>query len=157
MGTRHLTMVQHKGEIRIAQYGQWDGYPIGQGKTIVHFIQDSMDINLFKKNIEQIKEISEEDLEKLWIKCGATKGDSMVDLETSSKFENKYPHLHRDCGANILHYIQNGIKEVQNQLDFAKDSLFCEWGYIINLDTKKLEVYQGFNKKPLTKKRSFLL
>lgn len=29
--------------------------------------------------------------------------------------------------------------------DFLADSLFCEWAYIINLDTKMLEFYQGFN------------
>ena len=32
--------------------------------------------------------------------------------------------------------------------DFIKDSLFCEYGYIINMDTKKLEMYEGFQKKP---------
>lgn len=31
---------------------------------------------------------------------------------------------------------------------FLKDSLFCEWAYIINLDTEELEVYEGFNKRP---------
>ncbi len=29
---------------------------------------------------------------------------------------------------------------------FATDSLFCEWGYLANLDTDTLEVYRGFNK-----------
>lgn len=27
MGTRHLILVFYKGAYRIAQYGQWDGYP----------------------------------------------------------------------------------------------------------------------------------
>ena len=31
---------------------------------------------------------------------------------------------------------------------FLLDSLFCEWAYIVNLDTGKLELYRGFNKKP---------
>lgn len=30
--------------------------------------------------------------------------------------------------------------------DFAGDSLFCEWGYLINMDSLTLEVYKGFNK-----------
>jgi hypothetical protein len=32
--------------------------------------------------------------------------------------------------------------------DFLKDSLFCEWGYVINLTTNRLEIYRGFQKKP---------
>ena len=31
---------------------------------------------------------------------------------------------------------------------FLLDSLFCEFAYIINLDTNKFEVYVGFNKNP---------
>ena len=31
---------------------------------------------------------------------------------------------------------------------FIRDSLFCEWGYILNLDEGVLEVYQGFQKSP---------
>ena len=32
--------------------------------------------------------------------------------------------------------------------DFLKDSLFCEWGYVINLTTNRLEIYRGFQKQP---------
>jgi hypothetical protein len=31
--------------------------------------------------------------------------------------------------------------------EFLADSLFCEWAYIINLDTEILEIYKGFQKK----------
>jgi hypothetical protein len=33
---------------------------------------------------------------------------------------------------------------------FLRDSLFCEWAYIVNLDDDDgvLEVYRGFNKNP---------
>jgi hypothetical protein len=35
-----------------------------------------------------------------------------------------------------------------NDEDFIKDSLFCEYGYIINLDENVLEFYLGFQKTP---------
>lgn len=46
----------------------------------------------------------------------------------------------------------NGKKEtlIDNDTEFLKDSLLCEWAYIINLDTNELEIYKGMNKgKPV--------
>lgn len=36
---------------------------------------------------------------------------------------------------------------------FLHDSLFCEYAYIINLDNKTLEIYEGFNRLPNGKGR----
>ena len=35
-----------------------------------------------------------------------------------------------------------------DNLSFIKDSLFCEYAYIVNLDTDQLEFYCGFQHKP---------
>jgi len=43
MGTRHLIFVWYKGKFHIAQYGQWDGYPEGQGIKIVRFLTKTVD------------------------------------------------------------------------------------------------------------------
>ena len=43
------------------------------------------------------------------------------------------------CDGKVSHMI--------NSFDFLKDSLFCEWAYIINLDLMQLEIYSGFNKE----------
>ena len=41
MGTRNLTKVIDKdGITRVAQYGQWDGYPEYTGKRILEFISE---------------------------------------------------------------------------------------------------------------------
>ena len=37
MTTRSLTAVKINGEYKIAQYGYYDGYPSGQGVTILKF------------------------------------------------------------------------------------------------------------------------
>ena len=39
MGTRNLTCVIKDGKYRVAQYGQWDGYPEGQGMNILNFLK----------------------------------------------------------------------------------------------------------------------
>ena len=45
--------------------------------------------------------------------------------------------------------LENGSTELRNEITFAKDSLFCEWAYVVNLDTEMLEVYRGFQETPL--------
>ncbi|MBR4317034.1 MAG: hypothetical protein IKP65_08795 [Alphaproteobacteria bacterium] len=44
---------------------------------------------------------------------------------------------------------ENGFKNTfMDDHDFMKDGLFCEYAYLINLDTRKLEFYVGGYKKP---------
>lgn len=62
-----------------------------------------------------------------------------------------FPHLSRDCGGDILNRIVfDGVTKVKNDIEFASNSVFCEWAYVIDLDTNKLEIYDGFNKNELT-------
>ena len=42
----------------------------------------------------------------------------------------------------------NPCRHMVDDHDFLAASLFCEWAYIINVDTGKLEVYKGFNVDP---------
>lgn len=42
----------------------------------------------------------------------------------------------------------SGARRMLDCKDFLLDSLFCEYAYIINLDTEKLEFYLGQNKSP---------
>ena len=39
MGTRSLIAVKSNEKYKIAQYSQWDGYPDGQGKTVLEFLR----------------------------------------------------------------------------------------------------------------------
>ena len=49
MGTRHLIIVKSEGKTKVAQYGQWDGYPTGQGKDIAIFLHsDGFDFAKFR-------------------------------------------------------------------------------------------------------------
>lgn len=60
-------------------------------------------------------------------------------------------------GADVLKVIAsapNGVK-LRNDYDFSRDSLFCEWAYVIDFDKNTFEVYQGFNEKPLDKSERF--
>lgn len=48
---------------------------------------------------------------------------------------------------NLDDYL-NGFPYLADSSSFLKDSLFCEWGYVINLDTEMLEIYRGFQNSP---------
>ena len=53
MGTRNLTMVIHEKKPVIAQYGQWDGYPAGQGTTVLEFLKNyDIEKSDVKMNVE---------------------------------------------------------------------------------------------------------
>ena len=149
MGTRNLTCVQKDGELVVAKYCQWDGYPKGQGKIIIDFIAKKFDKKLFISKLANVKTISEKKLKSLWEKCGANSNSEFVSLDVSDKFAKQYPHLHRDMGGTVLAFIQDSDGEVllQNDKEFAKDSLFCEYAYVLNLDTDSLDICNGFQKE----------
>jgi len=40
------------------------------------------------------------------------------------------------------------LEKFSNNSGFIKDSLFCEWGYILNVDYWTFEIYKGAQKEP---------
>lgn len=156
MGTRHLTVVQIDGQYRVAQYGQWDGYPEGQGAIVLEFLKN-WDRERFTAKVRASQWISDAELKALWKEAGAKDDEPGVTLDVSEKFGKKYPHLSRDCGAKVLGIIEaspDGIK-LRDTISFAADSLFCEWAYVIDLDKDVLEVFGGFNKAPIASDERF--
>lgn len=141
MGTRNLTMVVLNKETKVAQYGQWDGYPAGQGKTILEFLR-SADMEKFRKAIEETRFATQDEIDKL-----------NKDIEKTGNFPAEFS---RDAGGKILDMIlSKGVRLLVNKEGFAKDSLFCEWAYVVNLDDNILEVYKGFNKQSLKEGERF--
>lgn len=54
--------------------------------------------------------------------------------------------LLRDVQGTIAPYLDGSLTVMIDSKGFLQDSLFCEWAYIFNLDTQKLEIYKGWNK-----------
>lgn len=157
MGTRNLTVVFMDGEYRVAQYGQWDGYPEGQGLTCLRFLRDQMNEKDFRDALSHIKYIDDEKLQKIWIDYGMDAYGS-IPIKDANRFRQTFPEFSRDTGAKILSMIQdNKITSncLEDCLTFAADSLFCEWAYVVDFDKRTFEVYKGFNKTPLEKSDRF--
>jgi hypothetical protein len=142
MGTRNLTLVQQNGQYKVAQYGQFDGYPAGQGKTVLEFLR-TWDRPAFERKVAAASFMTESDIDAI---NEQIKAQGLRDTWTQ-----KWPELSREPAAKILQIIADrpdGIR-LKNTLGFAGDSLMCEWAYVIDLDAGKLEVLKGFNQTPL--------
>ena len=150
MGTRHLIAVQIDGQYPIAQYGQWDGYPDGQGLTVLYFLRDELRrgdlIAKAKAAPEMTQEMRSAKLREL-----GHDGSEYVSDAVATKYYNLYPQLSRDVGGKILAMVQNGDMGAPlcREITFAGESLFCEWAWVVDLDKNTFEAFKGFNKEPL--------
>lgn len=148
MGTRGLLCVQKNGEYRVTQYGQYDTEPEEAGKYILRFL---MNINLeaLETTVAECEFYTDDELLKLEstlrdLECGQNYGVKMLRELSACTFEEVLPII-----------LFKGVKKLENAIDFAQDSLFCEWGYVIDFDKRTFEVYKGYNEQGLTEKDRF--
>lgn len=153
MGTRSLIAIKKDNEYKLAQYCQFDGYPSYMGRNILEFLC-SHNIEKLKQGVDHLIMISPETVKQYWKDIGVE--GTFTDMQTSNKFYKLHPTLSREMGYKILDCIYNSNEPVEtlDDLDFAKDGLFCEWGYVIDFDENTFEVYKGKNEE-LTKKDRF--
>ena len=125
MGTRGLTKVIKNDKIVVAQYGQWDHYPSGQGLTALRFLRDENNVAKLDTNLGYVYEVDSPAVDEIWNRLG-------------ENVKTAYPSLIRDTGAEILELIANTKDPVPVFLDieFENDELFCEGVYTVNLDDK---------------------
>lgn len=156
MGTRNLTCVVKDGDYKIAQYCQWDGYPEGQGLRILDFLRNNK-LEKFKAQVDKCSFIEEQDFfDNAYEELGINVRNGCISFEDAAKFASVYPQLSRDMGAGVLEFVLNNDNVLlKNSIDFSKDSLFCEWAYVVDLDNNTFEVYEGFNKEPLSENERF--
>lgn len=140
MGTRSLTAVYADGKYRVAQYTQLDGYPSGRGVELLAILKD-LDRKELREACLQCTGISRAEL------------DRRRERDPNWKMPRQYS---RDLGPEILNEIvDNGVRDLLVDWEFALDSLMCEWAYVVDLDRDTFEVYRGFNKKPLPEDARF--
>ena len=148
MGTRGLTKVTSGGKTKVAQYGQWDHYPEGQGVTILTFLkQFKGDYTPFIKRLKDVRfatKKDEKEVETFMKSIGVT--DGWMDGDQAGKYHEKYPLLTRDNGAGVLQMIMDSKEKkmfLTDSSSFVDDGLFCEWWYHIDFDHNVFEVYNG--------------
>lgn len=143
MGRRNLSLCKLDGKYRIAQYGQWDGYPEGQGLTILEFCRDKDKLAVLKSLLlnNKVCYCTDEEVDDMntLLKAKSKRALRMFGLFNS-----------RDVCGKIFDNIVSNYKEfniilLQDESGFLNDELFRDWAYCINFDNKTLEVYANGN------------
>lgn len=148
MSTRGYYGIKKKGELK-GSYNHFDSYASGLGKDLVETINkikkedrlkvlnETFDyIELVDSNIAPTKEQQE-----------ICKNANVVDLNVGNRSLDEWYCLLRKTQGNLDIYINKVVPYMENGNDFIDDTLFCEWAYIINLDTNKFEVIYGWNNR----------
>ena len=149
MSTRGTYGFRIDGQDKVT-YNHCDSYPSGLGEKIVDFIKSFDDAELIEiaKRIELIDKNSVPNADQI-SQC-VERGFANFDVAGQS--DKDWYCLLRHAHGDLTVY-QNEPEKVPfvfmiDGQRFLRDSLFCEWAYIINLDDLTLEVYAGFNQNP---------
>jgi len=152
MGTRGLIGF-YKDKTTKAMYNHWDSYPNGLGRDVLRAIKgrttkelnDTFDriILVVEHKTRPTKEQIEECKEFNNLEVGE---DIMEHSYAMKRRIDDWYNLLREAQGRLDYYIDGKLRYMIDSKDFIKDSLFCEWGYIVNLDTNELEVWRGFQK-----------
>ena len=142
MGTRGLYGFRKNGEDKLT-YNHFDSYPDYLGRIMVEFCK-STSIKEMNEIFDRIVLVDEngKPTKKQITECIEYYNGNV----SSQKVEDWYCLL-REAQGNPNVY-KHGLKYMVDNQGFIKDSLFCEYAYIINLDTNSLEFYVGFQKEP---------
>lgn len=131
------------GEQEKLTYNQFDSYPDGLGEMVWGLCRDLgpeglRDAAERMRLVDQSAPPTAEDIERYqqWTtwRNGRTDPPEWYDVLYNT---------HGDPQAAV----EAGAMEADGAL-FALDSLFCEWGYVVDLNEMRLEVYEGFRTAP---------
>lgn len=141
MSTRGFFGFVIDGTEKIA-YNHSDSYPSGLGMDVLRWLQSATS-----------------DMEHLRKQVAALRVASPGSQPTSDDIARLAPHANRNVGSRSLDDWYVLLRETQGDpqatLDagviedasnFPADSLFAEWGYVVDLDAGVFEVYEGFQR-----------
>jgi hypothetical protein len=156
MGTRGLFGLRKNNKDKI-MYNHFDSYPSCLGEEMVEYVKNHSKEEmtaLYDKLIMVDEEFNtsqftEEQKEKYkeFMKKNDFFSHTIAGTKTAENI-TMYCFLHEFQGRLYKYDEYPEIDLMIDNHDFIKCSLFCEWAYIINLDTNKLEVWEGFQEKP---------
>lgn len=144
MSTRGYLGLKKNGELK-GMYNHFDSYPSGLGVSIIETLNEINSEERIKvlNDTYDFIQLVDEDSKPTKEQIKICKDSGVANFVVSTKSEDDWYCLLRETQGNLMVYIDKVIPYMLNGNDFINDTLFCEWYYIINLDTNKLEVHEN--------------
>ena len=131
MSTSMMLIVKKDSNIKIAQYGNYDGSPLSQGANIFKSLK-SIDINAFKIKLDKCYFL--EGKEEEVMKDAFNKPPSQTNIEI--------PDSIMEDATTIIEYIDT-IEGKIVLLNDIKDIDGCNYAYIVDFDSDKFKIYNN--------------
>lgn len=149
MGTRGLFGLR-KNNVDKVTYNHFDSYPEGLGMTMIRFCKNHSirELNECYDKIIMVDKESKPTKDQIeWARNIGIVG-SLVGSQSKSDWYWLLRELQGDPELIYRTIVNDGKCFMIDDHDFIKDSLWCEYAYIINLDDNCLEFWVGFQEKP---------
>ena len=138
LGSRGLIGIKYEN-IFVGITNSFNAFPDKLGFWVIEVIKELLKENGMPKFKERLKQLI------------ITSGDYKPELSHRMLFSNRgnvkieSTKTREDLeNGEFLRRIYNGnLKKISNEILFGYNGLFCEFAYILNLDTYKLEFYMG--------------
>lgn len=150
MGTRGFVGFVSEGRETLV-YNQYDSYPSGLGVDTLEFCRKHTQADDWKFIKEEVDILVHIDSNVPPTADQIAKLEKYADLNVSERTLSDWYCLLRKTQGELDLILESG--HVESDVNFALDSLYCEWGYLINLDENLFEVYEGYQRQPHTQGR----
>lgn len=156
MGTRNLTMViDQKGKKKVAQYGQWDGYPSGVGANVLKFLENKELVEKLKTNLQKVRFLKPKGKDKDFIESydkNTPEWSSDPDNRTPEQKRWFTTYCHRDLAEKVLTNIAQSSDEeiiLINQESTAKAGGWVEYSYVVNFKENSFAIHTYIDAPPM--------
>lgn len=142
MGTRGFIGFVIGGVEKIG-YVHWDAYPDGLGLSVLTWLAEVKDFAAVAESASALRVVAtesvptDEDVE--WLKPWTRK-------DVGNQTDREWYNLLRGTQGDPAKILEAGY--IEDGSGFPLDSLFAEWGYIVDFDEGTFEAYKGFRKTP---------
>lgn len=151
MGTRGAYGF-YKNKVTKITYNHFDSYPEGLGISLLDEIRKLLHLDGYRDGIEHLNDVFKNIVlvqeDTVAPPDLVEKYKDFADTRVSTQEMTDWYVLLRDIQGTLQPYFTGEVKHMIDSRHFIKDSLFCEWAYIINLTTERYEVWEGFQNKP---------